>query len=40
MSFVPYLGSVLTAILASLFALAQGPYYAAAVIAMYTRFTS
>jgi len=35
MSFVPYLGSVLTAILATLFALGQGPYYAAAVIAMY-----
>ncbi len=35
MSFVPYLGSVLTAILATLFALAQGPYHAAAVIVMY-----
>ena len=35
MSFVPYLGSVMTAILATLFALAQGPYHAAAVIVMY-----
>ena len=35
MSFVPYLGSVLTAVLATLFALAQGPYHAAAVIVMY-----
>ena len=35
MSFVPYLGSVMTAVLATLFALAQGPYHAAAVIVMY-----
>jgi predicted PurR-regulated permease PerM len=35
MSFVPYLGSVMTAVLATLFALAQGPYHAAAVIMMY-----
>lgn len=35
MSFVPYVGSVITAVLATLFALAQGPYHAAAVIAMY-----
>lgn len=35
LSFVPYLGSVLTAVLATLFALAQGPYHAAAVIVMY-----
>ncbi len=35
MSFVPYIGSVITAVLAALFALAQGPYYAAAVIVMY-----
>ena len=35
MSFVPYFGSVITAVVATLFALAQGPYYAVAVIAMY-----
>ncbi len=35
MSFVPFVGSVITAMLATLFALAQGPYQAAAVIAMY-----
>jgi predicted PurR-regulated permease PerM len=35
MSFVPYIGSMLTAILATLFALAQGPGYAIAVIVMY-----
>jgi predicted PurR-regulated permease PerM len=35
MSFVPYLGSVMTAVLATLFALAQGPYHAAAVTVMY-----
>jgi predicted PurR-regulated permease PerM len=35
MSFVPYVGAVLTAVPATLFALAQGPYYALAVVAMY-----
>ena len=35
MSFVPYLGAVITAVPATLFALTQGPYYALAVIAMY-----
>lgn len=35
MSFVPYVGAVLAAVPASLFALAQGPYYALAVVAMY-----
>jgi predicted PurR-regulated permease PerM len=35
MSFVPYVGAVITAVPASLFALTQGPYYALAVVAMY-----
>jgi len=35
MSFVPYVGAVVAAVPASLFALTQGPYYALAVIAMY-----
>jgi predicted PurR-regulated permease PerM len=35
MSFVPYLGSVMTAVVATLFALAQSPYHAAAVVVMY-----
>jgi predicted PurR-regulated permease PerM len=35
MSFVPYVGSVITAVIATLFALAQGPYHAVMVIAMY-----
>lgn len=35
LSFVPYIGAVITAVPATLFALAQGPYYAVAVIAMY-----
>jgi|SRR5579875_549271 predicted PurR-regulated permease PerM len=35
MSFVPYVGAVITAIPATLFALTQGPYDALAVIAMY-----
>ncbi|WOJ91185.1 AI-2E family transporter [Methylocapsa polymorpha] len=35
LSFVPYVGAVIAAVPATLFALAQGPYYAAAVIAMY-----
>lgn len=35
MSFVPYVGAVITAVPATLFALTQGPYYALAVIAMY-----
>ncbi len=35
LSFVPYVGAVIAAVPATLFALAQGPYYAVAVIAMY-----
>lgn len=35
LSFVPFIGSVIAAVLATLFALAQGPYYAAVVIALY-----
>jgi predicted PurR-regulated permease PerM len=35
LSFVPYIGAVITAVPATLFALAQGPSYAVAVIAMY-----
>ena len=35
LSFVPFAGSVATAVLATLFALAQGPYHAVGVIAMY-----
>src|SRR5271166_4974713 len=35
LSFIPFFGSVLTAALAALFALGQGPSYALAVIAMY-----
>jgi predicted PurR-regulated permease PerM len=35
LSFVPFFGSILTAVLAALFALAQGPTYAIAVLAMY-----
>jgi predicted PurR-regulated permease PerM len=35
LSFVPFFGSILTAVLAALFALAQGPAYAIAVLAMY-----
>lgn len=35
MSFVPYVGAIITAVPATLFALTQGPYYAFAVIAMY-----
>lgn len=35
LSFVPYVVAVITAVPATLFALAQGPYYAVAVIAMY-----
>jgi len=35
LSFIPFFGSVLTAVLAALFALGQGPAYALAVIAMY-----
>ena len=35
LSFVPFFGSILTAVLAALFALAQGPAYAVAVLAMY-----
>ena len=35
LSFVPYVGAVIAAVPATLFALAQGPYYAAAVIATY-----
>jgi predicted PurR-regulated permease PerM len=35
LSFVPFIGSVIAAVLATLFALAQGPYFAAAVIVMY-----
>jgi predicted PurR-regulated permease PerM len=35
LSFIPFFGSVLAAVLAALFALGQGPVYALAVIAMY-----
>jgi predicted PurR-regulated permease PerM len=35
MSFVPYVGAVITAVPATLFALTQGPYYALAVVARY-----
>jgi predicted PurR-regulated permease PerM len=35
MSFVPYVGAIITAVPATLFALTQGPYYALAVVAMY-----
>jgi predicted PurR-regulated permease PerM len=35
LSFVPYIGAVIIAVPATLFALAQGPNYAVAVIAMY-----
>jgi predicted PurR-regulated permease PerM len=35
LSFVPYVGAILAAVPATLFALAQGPAFAAAVIAMY-----
>ena len=35
LSFVPFFGSILTAVLAALFALTQGPAYALAVLAMY-----
>ena len=35
LSFVPYVGAVIAAVPATLFALAQGPYYVVAVIAMY-----
>ena len=35
LSFVPFFGSILTAVMAALFALAQGPAFAIAVLAMY-----